>query len=66
MKTLLVTVVLGVLLSVAYINSIKSSNDGRVPDPMAQQPREPYVAPVWVTNERGQRCIQQGETVTCG
>jgi len=33
----------------------------------AQQPaREPYVAPIWVTNERGQRCIQQGTTVTCG
>ena len=28
--------------------------------------RERYVAPVWVTNELGQRCIQQATTVTCG
>lgn len=28
--------------------------------------RERYVAPVWVTNDQGQRCIQQGTTVTCG
>jgi len=28
--------------------------------------REPYRAPVWVTNEQGQRCIQQATTVTCG
>jgi hypothetical protein len=28
--------------------------------------RERYAAPVWVTNEQGQRCIQQGTTVTCG
>jgi len=33
----------------------------------AQQPqRERYVAPEWVVNERGQRCIRQGTTVTCG
>ena len=32
----------------------------------AQPQREPYVAPVWVTNERGQRCIKQGDIVTCG
>jgi len=32
-----------------------------------EQPgREPYVPPTWVTNERGQRCIKQGDTVTCG
>ena len=34
--------------------------------PAQPPPREPYRAPVWVTNERGQRCIQQGTTVTCG
>jgi hypothetical protein len=28
--------------------------------------REKYVAPEWVTNERGQRCIKQGDIVTCG
>jgi hypothetical protein len=31
-----------------------------------QPQREKYVAPEWVTNERGQRCIKQGTTVTCG
>ena len=28
--------------------------------------REKYIAPTWVTNEQGQRCIKQGTTVTCG
>ena len=31
-----------------------------------QPQREKYVAPEWVTNERGQRCIKQGTVVTCG
>ena len=31
-----------------------------------QPQREKYVAPEWVTNERGQRCIKQGDIVTCG
>lgn len=31
-----------------------------------QPQREKYVAPEWVTNERGQRCIRQGTTITCG
>ena len=32
-----------------------------------QQPqREKYVPPEWVVNERGQKCIKQGSTVTCG
>jgi hypothetical protein len=34
---------------------------------ISQQPqREKYIAPEWVINERGQRCIKQGTTVTCG
>ena len=32
----------------------------------AQPTREVYKAPEWVTNERGQRCIKQGTTITCG
>jgi hypothetical protein len=37
------------------------------PASVTQQPqREKYVAPEWVVNERGQRCIRQGTTVTCG
>jgi hypothetical protein len=31
-----------------------------------QPQREKYIAPEWVTNERGQRCIKQGTVVTCG
>ena len=31
-----------------------------------QPQREKYVAPEWVVNERGQRCIKQGDIVTCG
>lgn len=67
MKTLLVSVAPGVLVSIVYINTgLYSSNDGRVADPRAQQPREKYVPPEWVVNERGQRCIKQGETITSG
>lgn len=69
MKTLLATVTLGVLLSVVYINSGPYSVESSVvKDTQAtQQPhREPYVAPQWVVNERGQRCIKQGNTITCG
>jgi hypothetical protein len=67
MKTLLVTVGLGLILSIVYINTGPiSSNDGRVADPMAQQPREKYVPPEWVINGDGQRCIKQGDVITCG
>jgi len=31
-----------------------------------QPQREKYVAPEWVVNERGQRCIKQGTVITCG
>jgi len=31
-----------------------------------QPQRERYVAPEWVVNERGQRCIKQGTVITCG
>jgi hypothetical protein len=31
-----------------------------------QPQREKYIAPEWVVNERGQRCIKQGDIVTCG
>jgi hypothetical protein len=37
------------------------------PASVTQQPqRERYQPPEWVVNERGQRCIRQGTTVTCG
>jgi len=31
-----------------------------------QPQREKYIAPEWVVNERGQRCIKQGTVITCG
>ena len=34
--------------------------------PYQQPQREKYQPPEWVTNERGQRCIKQGTTITCG
>ena len=34
--------------------------------PLQQPQRERYVPPEWVVNERGQRCIKQGDVITCG
>ena len=31
-----------------------------------QPQQEPYIAPKWVINSQGQRCIKQDTTVTCG
>jgi hypothetical protein len=64
MKTLLATVSLGLLISIVYINSGPAAVD--TVQEQAQPQREKYIAPVWVTNERGQLCIRQGTTVTCG
>ena len=44
---------------------VAADSDARVT--ITQQPqREKYQPPEWVTNERGQLCIKQGTTVTCG
>ena len=56
---LVVTIVLG-------LEAITESESAVSVTPMVAPQREPYRAPVWVTNDRGQRCIQQGTTVTCG
>ena len=63
--------VISIVLAVGTVTVVITQGDAagrvtveRVP---AQQPApERYVAPVWVINDRGQRCIQQGTTVTCG
>jgi hypothetical protein len=61
-------IVVVAMLTVAVVISTADS-DGKVTveyQPQQQPQREKYVAPEWVTNERGQRCIKQGTTVTCG
>lgn len=66
MKSAIPTIV-AVTLAVVGAITYRAESARVTVEPAAQQPqREPYVAPVWVTNERGQRCIQQGDTVTCG
>ena len=60
-----------IVLAVGTVTVVITQGDAdvaqRVERVPAQQPApERYVAPVWVTNDRGQRCIQQGTTVTCG
>ena len=66
----LVQVIL-IVLAVGTVTMVITQGDaaGRVTveSAPAQQPAPArYVAPVWVTNDQGQRCIQQGTTVTCG
>ena len=60
-----------IVLAVGTVAAVITQGDAdgavRVESVPAQQPApERYVAPVWVINDRGQRCIKQGETVTCG
>jgi flagellar basal body-associated protein FliL len=51
----------------AIIVTLESEPRARVTVTQQEQPqRQQYQAPEWVVNERGQRCIKQGSTVTCG
>lgn len=63
-------IVVAVIAFVGTIAAILYSQDQSVKvtqDTAIQQPqREKYVPPEWVVNERGQRCIKQGDTITCG
>ena len=65
-KMLLMSIIL--LMPVAFVIAVFVHMDREIPQTAAQaQPqKERYVAPQWVTNERGQRCIRQGTVVTCG
>jgi hypothetical protein len=56
---LVVAIVLG-------LEAITESESTVSVTPAVAPQREPYVAPVWVTNEQGQRCIKQSDVVTCG
>lgn len=60
---LVATVAIG---TVALIIIADIETRGAVTIQQAQPQREKYIAPEWVINERGQRCIKQGTTVTCG
>jgi hypothetical protein len=52
--------------TVAVIIVADVETRGAVTVQQEQPKREPYVAPIWVTNDSGQLCIKQGSTVTCG
>ena len=67
MKRIIVGLIIlaAVAISLADLMATDSAVAVEYVAPVGPQ-REPYVAPVWVTNDRGQRCIQQGTTVTCG
>jgi biopolymer transport protein ExbD len=69
MKQLIqIVVILLVVLGTVAVVIITAEPQVKVPAQQSlQQPqREKYVPPEWVVNERGQRCIKQGETITCG
>lgn len=64
---MIVVVVVGTILVVVLTAEPRASVSVQPLPPTTQQPqREKYVPPEWVTNERGQRCIRQGTTITCG
>lgn len=61
-------IVIGILVVAAILGLeiITESESAVSVTPTVAPQREQYRAPVWVTNEQGQRCIRQGTTVTCG
>ena len=64
-------IVVAIIAVVVCIGAILYSQDHSVKvtqdTTIQQQPqRERYVPPEWVVNERGQRCIKQGDVITCG
>jgi hypothetical protein len=69
MKQLVQVIVVVIAIGTLAVVTTQDLTAGKVTQdsvPAQQPPREPYRAPVWVTNDKGQRCIQQGRTVTCG
>ena len=46
-------------------DSVKAEAE-MVRDTQADVKRPVYQAPEWVVNDRGQKCIKQGTSVTCG
>jgi len=66
MKYAIPTIVAITLTVIGFI-AYKAESQTVTSNAIQQQPqREQYVAPEWVINDKGQRCIKQGTTVTCG
>ena len=66
-QIIMIIAVAAITILVVITRAGSGSSVSVQPASVTQQPqREKYVAPEWVTNERGQRCIKQGTTVTCG
>lgn len=59
-------IVVALILTAASIAYIQRNHSKPVIQQQAQPQRERYVPPEWVVNERGQRCIKQGDVITCG
>ena len=57
--------VVAIVLGLEAITESESTVAVEYVAPVGPQ-REKYVAPEWVTNEQGQRCIKQSDVVTCG
>ena len=62
-EIILVTIV--AIITTIVIMLTTSDESTRVTE-QYQPTREVYVPPEWVTNDKGQRCIKQGTTITCG
>lgn len=62
----IILVIIAAIGTVALIIITDIQTRGAVTIQQAQPQRQQYQAPEWVTNERGQRCIKQGDIVTCG
>ena len=60
------TGILAVITALTIVFIVEEPQPPAVTRIQEQPQREKYVAPTWVTNERGQRCIKQGTTITCG
>jgi hypothetical protein len=60
------TGILAVITALIIVFIVEDPSPTPVTTQQAQPQRERYQAPEWVVNERGQRCIKQGDIVTCG
>ena len=66
MKQLVQILMILVVAAVTIMVVVTTADSGATVTITQQPQREKYVAPEWVVNERGQRCIKQGTVVTCG
>jgi hypothetical protein len=69
MKATILPITAVVAIGAVIVVLLASCQQDDAPGTVTQQEqpqREKYQPPEWVTNERGQRCIKQGTTITCG